>query len=298
MKQIAVLSGKGGTGKTILTACFASLSLNKIMLDCDVDAANLHILLHPDIKSKEEFKDSCLAVIDDKKCTECGICESVCRFEAIMGKKIDPVACEGCEVCFHMCPEDAIRMDKVVDGEWYVSETSYGPFVHARLGPGRPNSGKLVSLIRQKAQEIALQGNYEYVIIDGPPGMGCPVISTLSGVDLALITTEPTLSGIHDMDRVIQLANHFGIKAAVCINKHDLNSRMCQEIEKYCLEKNIDMVGKVRFDRVVPESVSQCIPVVEFSNNGVSEDIRRVWSNVLNVMGEVPENEVHDHDIM
>ncbi len=298
MKQIAILSGKGGTGKTILAACFAFLSQNKIIVDCDVDAANLHILLHPKMKSKGEFKGSHLAVIDDDECTVCGICESVCRFEAITGTTIDPVACEGCEVCFHMCPEGAIRMEKVVDGEWYVSGTPYGPFVHAKLGPGRPNSGKLVSLIRQKALEIALKGNYEYVIIDGPPGMGCPVISTLSRIDLALITTEPTLSGIHDMDRVIQVANHFGVKAAVCINKHDLNPRMSQDVEKYCHEKSIAMVGKVRFDRVVPQSISQCVPLVEFSNDGVSEDIRKVWNNVLNVMNEAPENEVHNHDIM
>lgn len=286
MKQIALLSGKGGTGKTILAACFASLFRNKIMIDCDVDAANLHILLHPEIEFREEFKSSHLAVIDYDKCTECGICESACRFDAISEIKIDSIACEGCEVCFRICPEDAIHMEEKVDGEWYVSRTKYGPFVHARLGPGRPNSGKLISLIRQRALKIANQNSCDYAIIDGPPGIGCPVISTLSGVDLALITVEPTLSGIHDMDRVIQVADHFHIKVAICINKHDLNPQMSQDIEKYSQDKNISMVGKIRFDRIVPESISQCVPVVEFSKNGITEDIMRVWKNVLNLLEE------------
>lgn len=286
MKQIAVLSGKGGTGKTILAACFASLFKNKIMVDCDVDAANLHILLHPEIEFREEFKCSRLAVIDDDKCTKCGICESACRFDAISETKVDPIACEGCEVCFRLCPENAIHMEEKVDGEWYVSKTKYGPFVHARLGPGRPNSGKLISLIKQKALEIASQNRYSHIIIDGPPGIGCPVISTLSGVDLALITVEPTISGIHDMARVIQVADHFHIKTAICINKYDLNRHMSWEIEKYSQDKDISMAGKIRFDRTVPESISQCIPVVEFSENGITEDIIGVWKGVLNLLNE------------
>lgn len=284
MKQIAVVSGKGGTGKTVIAASFAALASNNVIVDCDVDAANLYILLQPEIVHRTEFKGSKIAVINYDKCTECGVCESVCRFDAISGTIIDPIACEGCEVCYHMCPENAIFMEEKVDGEWYVSKTKYGPFVHARLGAGRPNSGKLVSLIKQGALEIAREENHQYVIIDGPPGMGCPVISSLSGVDIALVTTEPTLSGLHDMERVIQVAHHFNIKAAVCINKHDLNTQMSQEIEKYCHEKELPMMGKIPFDGIVPESISQCIPVVEFSNNSVSKEIRILWNNLLKLL--------------
>ncbi len=284
MKQIAIVSGKGGTGKTVIAASFAFLAAKGVIVDCDVDAANLYILLHPEKESKTEFKGSKVAKIDDTKCAKCGICESVCRFDAISQTVVDPIACEGCEVCFHACPENAIAMKEKVDGEWYVSRTKYGPFVHAQLGAGRPNSGKLVSLIKQIAMKIVLNGDYNHIIIDGPPGMGCPVISALSGVDIALIVTEPSLSGLHDMERVIQVANHFQVKSAICINKFDLNVKMSQKIERYSSEKRIPILGKIPFDRVVQESVAQCVPVVEFENNGVSMGIKNVWSNLLNLL--------------
>ncbi|NWF52770.1 MAG: 4Fe-4S binding protein, partial [Nitrospirae bacterium] len=209
MKQIVVISGKGGTGKTILTASFASLAKNKVMADCDVDAADLHLLLQPEIKERHEFRSGVTATIDKELCQGCGECISVCRFNAISEDfTVDPISCEGCTICSYVCPAGAIKLEENISGEWFVSETKYGPFVHAKLGIAEENSGKLVSVVRQKAKEIAEKENLDYVIIDGPPGIGCPVIASLANVDLAMIVTEPTLSGIHDMERVAQVSKH------------------------------------------------------------------------------------------
>lgn len=284
MHQIAIISGKGGTGKTVLTACFASLAEKKAIVDCDVDAANLYLLLHPEVEQREEFKASKLAVIDRERCTECGICAQECRFEAISGMRIDPIACEGCELCRHLCPENAISMEKITDGEWYVSRTKYGPFVHARLRAGGQNSGKLVALIKQKAQEMAIRECLCLSIVDGPPGVGCPVISTLSGADLALVVTEPTLSGLHDCDRVIGLTDHFHIKTAVCINKFDLNRTISKEIERYCQQKGIPIVGKIVFDEAFQESLSRCVPLVEMSDGSIAKEIKTIWDNLRQLL--------------
>ncbi|GAI05092.1 unnamed protein product, partial [marine sediment metagenome] len=219
MKQIVVISGKGGTGKSVIAGSFASLAKNKVMADCDVDAADLHLLLHPTVKETHEFSGGKTAFIDERRCTECGKCQEVCRFEAIDNYVVDPISCEGCGVCFHICPEKAIKMVDDLSGKWFVSETKYGPFVHAKLGIAEENSGKLVTLVRQNAKLIAEKEKRDFVIIDGPPGIGCPVIASLSGVDIALIVTEPTLSGIHDLERIVGVAHHFGIKGVVCINK-------------------------------------------------------------------------------
>ena len=280
MKQIAVISGKGGTGKTVLTASFACLARKNVLVDCDVDASNLYILMHPDTQEDHEFSGSQVAVVVPDKCAECGTCETVCRFGAVTGSVVDPMSCEGCGVCYHMCPSSAIVMEKKVDGRWFISKTKYGPFVHARLGAGRPNSGKLVSLIRKKAASLAMDGKYKSVVIDGPPGTGCPVIATLSGIDVALVVAEPTLSGLHDIGRVIRVASHFGVKSAVCVNKYDLNRQITVQIETYCRENDIPMLGRVSFSADVQESVNRCVPFVEFSKNGVSGEIESVWKRL------------------
>ena len=283
MKQIVVISGKGGTGKSVITASFASLAKNKVMADCDVDAADLHLLLHPTVKETHEFSGGKTAFIDERRCTQCGKCQEVCRFEAIDNYVVDPISCEGCGVCFHICPEKAIKMVDDLSGKWFVSETKYGPFVHAKLGIAEENSGKLVTLVRQNAKLIAEKEERDFVIVDGPPGIGCPVIASLSGVDIALIVTEPTLSGIHDLERIVGVAHHFGIKGVVCINKYDLNLMVTQRIEEYCRSNNIELVGKIPFDISVIEALVRGLPIVEYSNNQVTHEIKNLWEKILGI---------------
>jgi MinD superfamily P-loop ATPase len=281
MKQIVVISGKGGTGKTVLTASLASLSKNKVMVDCDVDAADLHLLLKPEIKERHEFRSGVTARIDKDICQECGECLSVCRFEAISEDfTVDPVSCEGCTICSHICPAGAIVMEENVAGEWYLSETKYGPLVHAKLGIAEENSGKLVAKVRQIAKDIAEKERRDYIIIDGPPGIGCPVIAALTGVDLALIVTEPTLSGMHDMERVAQVSKHFGISTKVVINKYDLNPKNSETIKQICAQAEIEVVALLPFSRQVSESIVQGIPLVEFSRNGIAGDIALLWERI------------------
>ena len=280
MKQIVVISGKGGTGKSVITASFASLAKNKVMADCDVDAADLYLLLHPVVKETHQFSGGKTAFIEESRCSQCGECQEVCRFEAIDNYVVDPISCEGCGICFYICPEKAIKMVDNLSGKWFVSETKYGPFVHAKLGIAEDNSGKLVTLVRQNAKLIAEKEKRDFVIIDGPPGIGCPVIASLSGVDIALIVTEPTLSGIHDLERVAGVAHHFGIKGAVCINKYDLNLIMTQRIEEYCRNNNIELVGKIPFDISVTEALVRGLPIVEYSNNQVTNEIKNLWEKI------------------
>ena len=281
MKQIVVISGKGGTGKTVLTASFASLAENKVMVDCDVDAADLHLLLKPEIKERHDFRSGVTARINRDVCRECGECLSVCRFDAISEDfVVDPISCEGCAVCSHICPEGAIFMEENVSGEWYISDTKYGPLVHAKLGIAEENSGKLVAKVRQIAKEIAEKEKKDYVIIDGPPGIGCPVIAALTGVDLALIVTEPTLSGMHDMERVAQVSKHFRIPTKVVINKYDLNKKNSETIKEICKQADIEVVALLPFLRQVSESIVQGIPLVEFSKNGIAEDIAVLWERI------------------
>jgi len=289
MKQLVIISGKGGTGKTILSASFAVLARNKVMVDCDVDAANLHLLLNPEIRERHLFSAGHKARLDQEKCTGCGECLEVCRFLAIEQDNedrvvIDPIFCEGCGVCSHICPVEAINMEKNISGDWYVSRTKYGPFVHARLGIGEENSGKLVTEVRKKAKEIGESNHSDYVIIDGPPGIGCPVIASLSGTDLALVVTEPTISGIHDMERDIQMAQHFKTKVACCINKFDLNLAFSDRIEEWCGENSIPLVGKIPYDEVVTKSVVEGIPLPEYSDNSVSREMRNIWQKVSTLL--------------
>ncbi len=282
MKQITVISGKGGTGTTILTASFAALAESKVMVDCDVDAADLHLLLHPEIKEKHEFKSGRTARIDKKLCQECDKCIEVCRFNAISNDYIvDPVSCEGCELCGYICPADAIEMEENKSGEWFISDTKYGPFVHAKLGIAEENSGKLVAKIRQVGKEIAENENLEYVIIDGPPGIGCPVFASLTGADLAIIVTEPTLSGIHDMKRVADVVKHFNIDTKVVVNKYDLNLENTKLIETLCKEREIEMAGCISFSQVVIESIENALPLIEFTGDGVSKDVIKIWHKII-----------------
>ena len=289
MKQVVIISGKGGTGKTVISASFATLAQNKVMVDCDVDAANLYLLLHPEVQEIHDFIGGKKAVLNLERCTQCGECIKICRFSAIHETDkgeivIDPISCEGCAVCSHICPVDAIKMEKNKSGEWYVSLSKYGPFVHAKLGVGEENSGKLVTEVRKKAKEMAEKENRDFILIDGPPGIGCPVIASLSGTDMALAVTEPTFSGIQDMERAIQMAHHFGIKTACCINKYDLNPLNSADIEKWCQKHSIPLLGKIPFDKEVTESIVQSIPLIEYSKNSASEEIKKIWKNLLNLL--------------
>ncbi|MFC1589877.1 ATP-binding protein [Candidatus Omnitrophota bacterium] len=281
MKQIVVISGKGGTGKTVLTASFAALAKNAGFADCDVDAADLHLLLKPEIKERHEFRSGKTAKVDQRLCQECGKCIDVCRFDAVHKDfTVDSISCEGCAVCSHVCPTNAITMEENLSGEWFVSETKYGPMVHARLGIAEENSGKLVTVVRQNAKKIAEEQNRDYCIIDGPPGIGCPVIASLSNVDLALIVTEPTLSGIHDMERVVGVAKHFGITAKVVINKYDINQLNTKSIKGICQNINIEVLAELPFSENVSRSLVQGVPIVEFCNDKISKGIVALWKKI------------------
>ena len=285
MKEVVVLSGKGGTGKTTIVASFAALGNGKAMVDCDVDAADLHLLLMPEVREAREFWSGQKAVIDKKFCTRCGICEVVCRFEAIKNFKVDPISCEGCGFCYQVCPEHTITMEENLSGQWFISETRYGPLVHARLEIAQENSGRLVTLVRHQARLIAEKENLQYILSDGPPGIGCPVISSLSGVDLALLVTEPTLSGMHDLERVLGVCHHFSVPALVCINKHDLDEENTSRIESICQKQGIDAVVKIPFDNVVTEALVNGLPVVEYSDGAVAQGIKTLWQTVSKALG-------------
>jgi MinD superfamily P-loop ATPase len=282
MKQITVISGKGGTGKTVLTASFAALAKRACFVDCDVDAADLHLLLKPDVKEQHEFKSGKTARIDKDECTTCGECVNVCRFNAITENfDVDPISCEGCGICSIICPARAISMEENLSGEWYVSDTAYGPFVHARLGIAEENSGKLVMKIRQAAREIAEQKQLDYVIVDGPPGIGCPVIASLSGVDLALIVTEPTIAGIHDMERIADVAVHFAIPTKVVVNKYDLNVDNTKSIGEICRKRNVEVLAHLPFSEKFVQSMVQGIPVPEYCSDGLVKLVADLWQAVV-----------------
>lgn len=280
MKQLTIISGKGGTGKTTLSACFAVLAENKIIVDTDVDAPDLHLILHPTILSQEEFSGAKIAVKDKNKCTKCGKCEEICRFNAIRDLKIDYLRCEGCGVCVHICPEEAITLEDKPTGYIYNSETKYGPMIHARLKAGMETSGKLVTEVRNNARKISEGGSYNLIILDGSPGIGCPVIASLAGTDLALVVTEPTLSGLSDLKRIVGVAEHFKIETLVCINKYDINLKNAQEIKEFCEEKGIKLVGMIPFDPEVSRALAQGKVVVEVSNGPAAQAIHELWDAV------------------
>ncbi|MFZ2071616.1 MAG: ATP-binding protein [Halobacteriota archaeon] len=284
LKQITVISGKGGTGKTTLVGSFAALAENKVMADCDVDAPDLHLLLHPEIVKKEEFKGVKVAVMDKKLCTECGICEETCRFNAISdtesGYAVNPARCEGCGACVFTCPQEALTLKERVSGYAFISKTKYGTMAHAQLNIAEEASGKLVTVVRNNAQQVAEKESCELILIDGAPGIGCPVIASLTGVDLALIVTEPTMSGLHDLERILDVTRHFGIGAAVCINKCDVNEENSKRITEFCRQRGIEIVGKIPYDSVVTEAMVAGMPVVELSDGVVSNAIKDVWGSI------------------
>jgi len=284
MKEVVVLSGKGGTGKTSIVGSLAALAKNKVLVDCDVDAADLHLLLQPVIREKREFWSGQVAFIDEQKCNQCGLCHELCRFKAIKDFRVDTTSCEGCGFCFRICPAEAITMKENMAGHWFMSDSRYGTLVHARLGIAQENSGKLVSLVRQQARQMAEKEGASYIISDGPPGIGCPVISSLSGANLALLVTEPTLSGIHDLERVLGVCRHFGVKALVCINKCDINEDNTRQIEGYCLSQGIEVASKIPFDNAVTEAMVQGLPVVEYEDNAVSRQMDLLWRDIVDLL--------------
>jgi len=258
------------------------------MADCDVDAPDLHMLLHPHIMKTQEFKGPKLAVIDRTKCTECGLCKNSCRFDAINDSfQIDPFSCEGCSVCVIVCmhPEEAISLQERISGYAFISKTKYGTMSHARLDPGEANSGKLVTLVRHNARQIAEEKNHSLILIDGPPGIGCPVIASVTGVDAGLIVTEATMSGIHDLHRALQLLNHFNISPLVCVNKYDINKENTEKIVEFCEKNNVEVTGKISFDPIVTEAMVAGKTVVENSpENMVSQEIETIWKRVLSAL--------------
>ena len=285
MKQITVISGKGGTGKTTLVGSFAALAENKVIADCDVDAPDLHLLLHPEIIKKEEFKGLRVAVMDKTLCTECGICEETCRFNAIAlteesGYAVNPARCEGCGACVFTCPQEAVTLKERVSGYSFISKTKYGTMAHAQLNIAEEASGKLVTVVRNRAQQVAEKESCELILIDGAPGIGCPVIASLTGVDLALIVTEPTMSGLHDLERILDVTRHFGIGSIVCINKYDINEENSRRITDFCWQRGIEVVGNIPYDPVVTEAMVAGKPVVEFSEGRVSDAIKNVWEGI------------------
>jgi MinD superfamily P-loop ATPase len=285
MKQLTVISGKGGTGKTSITAAFASLAKNAVFADCDVDAADLHLILMPVIKKTMGFHGLKIADIDKEKCTDCKKCFESCKFDAIT-KDIVLIkeSCEGCGVCAYVCPVDAIKMVERNSGFTYISETRFGPMVHAVLNAAEEASGKLVTVVRENAKKIAEEKKKDLIIIDGPPGIGCPVIASMTGVDLVLVVTEPTLSGIHDLERILDVADHFSIPAFVCINKYDINMDNTQKIEKFCNEKNIGIVGKLPYDTIITKAMIHQKNIIEFSDGKLSKDISEMWKKIQEVI--------------
>lgn len=294
-EEVVVISGKGGTGKTSVVAAFATLAKDKVLTDCDVDAADLHLILQPRIVHRERFTGGKKARVRPDLCAACGKCEEICRFGAVSmtgpgndGVKktyaVDPISCEGCGVCVHFCPADAIAFEDSVDGEWFVSETRCGPMVHAKLGIAQGNSGKLVSIVRDRAREIAEREGHGLILSDGSPGIGCPVIASLTGASLALAVTEPTLSGLHDLRRVADLARHFRIPVAVVINKHDLNGDMTIEIERWAEGFGAEVLGRIRYDQVVTRAQLAGKSVVEYGDGAVSKELAGVWERVQDVL--------------
>nr|NJM03393.1 4Fe-4S binding protein [Desulfobacula sp.] len=283
MRELVILSGKGGTGKTSITAAFASLAENMVLCDADVDAADLHLILNPDFKETMEFKGGHEAVINPDLCTQCGRCMEVCRFGAVKDSfEIDPIDCEGCGVCVDLCPEKAIDFPQTVSGQWYISGTRFGPMVHARLGIAQENSGKLVSLIRTEAKKLAAKNNRDLILTDGPPGIGCPVIASIGQATAILIVAEPTVSGLHDMERVGRLARHFNIPAMVCINKYDLNPEQTEAIEALAQKAGITVVGRITFDPAFTGAMIQAKTIFEFNHTSqAGKEVRQIWDRVL-----------------
>jgi MinD superfamily P-loop ATPase len=287
VNEVAVISGKGGTGKTTVCVALGILAGDVVMADCDVDAPDVHIILNPSINSTTDFIASKVAVIDEDACTECGLCDEACRFHAITNSKVDPIGCEGCGVCAHICPENAIKMVERQSGYLYDSETRIGPMVHAKLLPGEGNSGRLVTEVRKLSTKIATDQGISTVLIDGSPGIGCPVIATVTGIKLGIIVTEPTMSGIHDMQRVSELLQKFRVKTTVIINKYDLNLENTEAIERFCKSNDIEVLGKIKFDSIMTKSMVAAQTLPEFApDHEISHLLEQVWKRIMKILPE------------
>ena len=282
MKELVVISGKGGTGKTSIIAAFAALAENKVLCDADVDAADLHLILAPATREWHDFQAGHTAIINQDKCTECGLCRDLCRWDAINDNfGVDPIECEGCGVCAYFCPEKAIDFPLKTCGEWFISDTRFGPMVHARLGIAEENSGRLVTLVRQEARKLSGQKDLDLILTDGPPGIGCPVIASMGGASAVLIVTEPTVSGEHDMVRVMQLAAHFKVPSLVCINKFDLNLDKTGDIKKFAKEKGMVFLGQIPFDPTFTKAMVQGKTIFEHAtNSGAGDAVREIWLKI------------------
>ncbi len=287
MKELIVISGKGGTGKTSVVSAFASLAENKVLCDADVDAADLHLIMNPDVRQRHDFQSGNTAVIVPEKCTQCGLCRDLCRWNAITEDfTVDAIACEGCGVCVYFCPEKAIDFPINTCGEWFISETRFGPMVHAQLGIAEENSGKLVSLVRREARHLAEEKHLDLMLTDGPPGIGCPVIASIGGADAVLVVTEPTVSGIHDMERVIELAAYFKVPAMVSVNKFDLNLDKTLEIEAVAKEKGVVCSGNIPFDTIFTQAMVKGQTIFEYNGKSqAGEAVKAIWENVLKRIG-------------
>ena len=296
MKELVVISGKGGTGKTSIAAAFTSLAQKAVVADCDVDAADLHLVLSPTIKQQFDFSGGKQAAIIAEKCIGCGKCAKMCRFEAIhfngrgndvVAKTytVDPVSCEGCKVCVEFCPVDAIDFKAVINGHWFISDTRFGTMVHAQLGIAQENSGKLVTQIRREAKRIAQEQNKDLLIIDGSPGIGCPVIASITGADLVLVVTEPTLSGKHDLERVAQLTANFRIKTLVCINKADINPEMSRLIAEDAVKHGLKVVGNIPYDDAFTKAQIMKATLIEYTGGDIAEKIKAMWREVIYELG-------------
>lgn len=281
MKELVVISGKGGTGKTTLTASLALLSGNAILADCDVDAPDLHILAHPNVRHAEDFRGGVKAGIDPDTCTQCGACRDACRYDAISEKfVVDPFSCEGCSVCYHVCPDRAVFLEEGLNGHWYISDTRFGSMVHAALLPGEENSGKLVSLVRNQARVLARKEEKSLIICDGAPGVGCPVIASVTGANHVVVVTEPTMSGLHDMERAIRLVQGFGIPVSVVINKCDVNPEIEGQIEAFCDEERLPLLGKIPYDAAVIRAMVERRCAVENGDSPAKRSVCAIWERI------------------
>jgi len=282
MKELVVISGKGGTGKTTLMAAFASLAHRKALCDADVDAADLHLIMSPDIKERHDFQSGHTAVIDPDRCTQCGLCRELCKWKAISEDfQVDPIQCEGCGVCYYFCPEKAIDFPINTCGEWFISDTRFGPMAHASLGIAEENSGKLVTLVRQEGKKLVEKNDLNLLLTDAPPGIGCPVIASIGGAAAVLIVTEPTVSGRHDLERVADLAAFFKVPALVSVNKFDLNPKAAEDIEAFAESKGVGVLGRVPYDPTFTKAMVEGLTIFEYDGRSAGADaVKTLWEKL------------------
>lgn len=283
--ELTIISGKGGTGKTTVAVALADLNQNAVKADCDVDAPNLYLYYNGEDLEREPFSGSKLAVVDERLCIDCGVCESVCRFDAITGHTVDPFSCEGCGACAIACPQKAISMIAQHDADVVMTKTDAGMLSRAEMTVGSEGSGKLITLLRKNARATAGAG--QWIIADGSPGVGCAVISSVTAADLILIVTEPTLSGLEDFKRVVELSEHFGIPAAVCVNKYDLNTDVTEQIYGYSAEHNVPVVGEIPFDETVPRSINELKPITHYENSAAAKAVRLLWQKLNTLIDSI-----------